>query len=141
MNAIRSNSGRRFGILLLGGVALAGAMVVEAPPTRADPFGMLGGFFGFGGGGGYYRPRHYSYGPSRHHYYSAPSRGVARSYSAPPPPSAAESTSALAALAPPTTNEQTAVLKSIVPIRALGTVGASDDLAGLNKEDQEKNRD
>jgi hypothetical protein len=126
----------------VGGVALAGAMVVEAPPTRADPFGMLGGFFGipFGGGGGY-RARHYSYGPSRHHYYYAPSRGVARSYSAPPPPSAAESTSALAALAPPTTNEQTAVLKSIVPIRALGAVGASDDLADLNKEDQEKSRD
>jgi len=140
MNAIPSNPGRRFGVLLVGGVALAGAMVVDAPPTQADPFGMFGGFFGapFGGFG---PPRErYYYGPSRHRYY-APSRGAGRTYSAPPPPSPAESTSALASLAPPTSTEQSAVLKSIVPIRALGAVGASDDLEQLGKVDQEADRD
>jgi hypothetical protein len=33
------------------------------------------------------------------------------------------------------------VLKSVVPIRALGSVGASDDLEQLNKADQEADRD
>jgi hypothetical protein len=113
-------------------------MVVEPAPAWADPFGsFMGGFLG-GMGGGFGGPRYY-YGPShQHRYYGAP-RGAARSNSTPPTP--AESTSALAALAPPTSSEQSAILKSIVPIRALGAVGASDDLEQLNKVDQEADRD
>jgi hypothetical protein len=91
---------------------------------------------------------HRNYAPTYAPRYAAPRAaryyGGSRPSSAPPnpaPPSPEESTSALAALAPPTTNAQSAVLKSIVPIRALGTVGASDDLEALNKQDQEKNRD
>ena len=152
MNTIRSNPGRRFGVLLMGGVAIAAALIVEPPQARASFLDMFMGGFGFHSyhsGGGYHHRRYYGasrsdYGGSRYYGASRYSR-YSRYYGAYRPnsaqPSEEESTSALAALAPPTTNEQTAVLKSIVPIRALGAVGASDDLEALNKEDQEKNRD
>jgi len=150
MNTIWSNPGRRFGVLLMGGVAIATGLIVEPPQARASFLDMfMGGGFGFHSyhsGGGYHHRRYYGasrsdYGGSRYYGASRYSRyyGAGRPNSA--PPSEEEATSALTALAPPTTNEQTAVLKSIVPIRALGAVGASDDLAELNKDDQEKSRD
>jgi len=140
LNAIWSDSRKRFGVSFTAGLALATAMVVEPPPAWAgDPFGsFMGGFFGAAMGGGFGGPRYY-YGPShQHRYYSAP-RAAARSKPTPPTPE--EATSALASLAPPTSSEQSAILKSIVPIKALGSVGASDDLAQLNKADQEADRD
>jgi hypothetical protein len=147
MNTIWSNPRRRFGVLLMGGVAIAAALIVEPPQARASFLDMfMGGGFGFHSyhsGGGYHHRRYYGasrseYGGSRYYGASRYSRysGAGRPNSA--PPSEEEATSALTALAPPTTNEQTAVLKSIVPIRALGPVGASDDLREFTKEDQEK---
>ena len=139
---------RQIAIALTSGLMLSTCLALPAPAQ--DIGGMINMFmnaaphYGYSSGHGYVHHRNYGYGYAPR--YSAPR--VSRYYGVPryppnsvPPPSPAESTNALAALAPPTTNEQTAVLKSIVPIRALGTVGASDDLTGLNKEDQEKNRD
>src|ERR1700761_9190680 len=124
MNTISSNPRPRFGVLLMGGVAIAAALIVEPPQARASFLDMFMGGFGFHSyhsGGGYHHRRYYGasrseYGGSRYYGASRYSRysGAGRPNSA--PPSEEESTSALAALAPPTTNEQTAVLKSIVPI-------------------------
>ena len=53
----------------------------------------------------------------------------------------ADSSSALASLAPPTSAEQSAVLKSVKPVAALGSVGSSDDLQRMNDVDVEGDRD
>ena len=122
--------------------ALSGLQVVNPPPALADSLGgFMGGFFGgfVGGmmGGGGYGYRHgYGYrngGGGRHHV--TPGAGAAT------PPSQAESSNALASLAPPTTSEQSAVLKRIVPVAALGSVGATDDLQRMTKYDSESDRD
>ena len=115
MKAIGHKPRRALALLLTAGTALAGALVVEAPPAWAgDAFGFFGGFMG-GMMGGPPRERYY-YGSSSHHHRSGGGyQGAPRSSAAAPTP--AESSSALAALAPPTSTEQSAVLKSVVPIR------------------------
>jgi hypothetical protein len=139
MKAIGYKAGRALALLLTAGTTLAGPLVVEAPPAWGDPFGFFGGGFMGGMMGGPPRERYYYGPPSRHHRTGGGYQGAPRSSAAAPTP--AESSSALAALAPPTSTEQSAVLKSVVPIRALGSVGASDDLQRINEWDRESERD
>jgi hypothetical protein len=133
---------------------LPGAAVVIAVGAFDQPAayagngfnGFLGGFVGgmFGGAVGRMlaEPR-YHYGPS----YRSEGRPASHSRNAPAgapqaPPSPADSSRALASLAPPTTQQEQAMLKSVTPSQSLGTVGASDDLDQIGKdEDVEAGRD
>jgi hypothetical protein len=121
--------------------ALAGSVSLDASPAFAgnNLGGFMGGFVGglVGGMIGASRPHYYygGYGGQRRRNVGGSSGGANSQ------PSQGDSSDALASLAPPTTTEQTAVLKGIVPVNALGSVGATDDLERISKIDQEQNRD
>lgn len=127
---------------LLPAAAVVLAVAAFDQPVAYAGNGFLGGFVGgvVGGvvGGAIGRmlvePR-YHYGPS-YRSDGRPSRSRNASGGAPQaPPSAADSSRALASLAPPTTQQAQALLKSVVPSQSLGTVGASDDLNQIGKDD------
>ena len=128
---------------LLPATAVIVAVAAFDQPVAYAGNGFLGGFVGgvVGGvvGGAIGRmmvePR-YHYGPS----YRSEGRGSSRSRNASggapqAPPSPADSSRALASLAPPTTQQAQALLKSVTPSQSLGTVGASDDLNQIGKDD------
>ena len=128
---------------LLPATAAIVAVAAFDQPVAYAGNGFLGGFVGgvVGGvvGGAIGRmmvePR-YHYGPS----YRSEGRGSSRSRNASggapqAPPSPANSSRALASLAPPTTQQAQALLKSVTPSQSLGTVGASDDLNQIGKDD------
>jgi len=126
---------------LLMGAAFLAALVTDSTPVLAgDAFGgFVGGFVGGVVGGiigGSVRPRYY-YGQNPQGNRHNQSNPKSNSNS----PTSDESSNALAALAPPTSSEQTAVLKSIVPLAALASVGSSDDLERMSKYANEQDRD
>src|ERR1700733_3674541 len=127
----------------LAAAAVLVAVAAFDPPVAYAGNGFLGGFVGgvVGGGGGgamghmFMEPR-YHYAPSYRSEGRAPARSRNASGGAPQaPPSPADSSRALASLAPPTTQQAQAMLNSVVPSQSLGTVGASDDLNQIGKDD------
>lgn len=133
------------GASVAGIAALLGLQAAAPPPAIADSFGgFMGGFVGgvVGGmlGGGL-RPNRYPQGGQYHNSYGGQNRHNASGGGKNGQPTPAESSDALAALAPPTTSEQSAILKAIVPVATLGSVGTSDDLERMNRDDLEGNRD
>jgi hypothetical protein len=127
---------------LLPAAAVIVAVAAFDQPVAYAGNGFLGGFVGgvVGGvvGGAIGRmlvEPHYRYAPS-YRSDGRPSRSRNASGGAPQaPPSPADSSRALASLAPPTTQQAQALLKSVTPSQSLGTVGASDDLNQIGKDD------
>jgi hypothetical protein len=141
--SVNSSKRRAFRKLL----PVAAVVIAVAPFDQTAAYagnGFLGGFVGgvVGGvvGGAIGRmlvePR-YHYAPSYRSEGRAPSRQRNASGGGAPqaPPSPGDSSRALASLAPPTTQQEQAMLKSITPGQSLGTVGASDDLSQIGKDD------
>jgi hypothetical protein len=127
---------------LLPAAAVIVAVAAFDQPVAYAGNGFLGGFVGgvvgvvVGGAiGRMLVEPHYRYAPS-YRSDGRPSRSRNASGGAPQaPPSPADSSRALASLAPPTTQQAQALLKSVTPSQSLGTVGASDDLNQIGKDD------
>jgi len=132
-----SSRRRKWGGAVATLAVISGLQIASPPPALADGFGgFVGGFVGgvIGGAfGGAMRPQR--------GYYGGQTRHNVGSGSGSSPPTQGESSDALASLAPPTNSDQTTVLKSVVPLAALGAVGATDDLQRMNKWDTESDRD
>jgi hypothetical protein len=141
------NSSKRPAVFrkFLPAAAVLVAVAAFDQPVAYAGNGFLGGFVGgvvggvVGGAMGHmfmepryhYAPSYRSEGrPSRSRNASGGSGGAPQA-----PPSQADSSRALASLAPPTTQQAQALLKSVVPSQSLGTVGASDDLSQIGKDD------
>ncbi len=138
--SVNSSKHRAFRKLL----PVAAVVIAVAPFDQTAAYagnGFLGGFVGgvVGGVIGHMlvEPR-YHYAPS-YRSEGRPARarnaGGASGGASQAPPSAADSSRALASLAPPTTQQAQALLKSVVPSQSLGTVGASDDLNQIGRDD------
>ena len=137
--SVKSAKRPAFRKFLPAAAAIVAVAAFDQPAAYAGN-GFLGGFVGgvgvVGGVIGHMlvEPR-YHYAPS-YRSEGRPSRSRNASGGAPQaPPSPADSSRALASLAPPTTQQAQAMLKSVVPSQSLGTVGASDDLNQIGRDD------
>jgi hypothetical protein len=136
--SVKSMKRPAFAKLVTGATAIVAVAAFDQPPAYAGN-GFLGGFVGGVVGGAIGRmlmEPHYRYAPSyRSEGRPSRSRNGGAGGAAQAPPSPADSSRALASLAPPTTQQAQAMLKSVTPSQSLGTVGASDDLNQIGRDD------